>query len=368
MLYVGDSKMEALATRAEVAQAEDYYLLPLSHKGEQGQLLAEQVAQLLADETRELTEVYPLGTGEGVPPKLLAQAWETVRLQEGLVEGACFQWSERLLLVYSPTLAQSGYRGLEQRLERGEAQLQALTPTPGRGKRQFSDLTRLQAEAEAILNKHRLTEYLEVTYQQDVQERQVRAYKNRPARTETTIRYQLVLRRNESAIRTTYRTMGWRLLVTNAPPERLSLAEAVRTYRGSVPTIERDFARLKGRPLGLRPLFVQRDDHVTGLVRLLSLALRILTLMEFVARRSLQAEQDTLAGLYPGNPTQTTSRPTTERLLQAFKGITLSIIDLPGQHIQHVTPLTPLQNRILQLLRLSDSVYTGLALVEPNSS
>jgi transposase len=159
--------------------------------------------------------------------------------------------------------------------------------------------------------------------------------------------------------------MGWRLYATNAPPERLSIENAVRTYRGSVPTIERLFSRLKGRPLGLRPVFVHREDHLKGLIRLLSLALGILTLIEFVAQRSLQAEQENLAGLFPGNPTKETNRPTTERLLRAFKGIHLSIIDLPDQHIRHVTPLTELQNRILLLLRFSPTIYADLALLPP---
>ncbi len=162
-----------------------------------------------------------------------------------------------------------------------------------------------------------------------------------------------------------YRQMGWRCYVTNAPQLRLSLAQAVRVYRGGVSTIERIFSRLKGRPLGLRPVYVRRDDHLVGLVRLLSLALRILTLIEFQVRRELQAQQETLPGLYPGQPIRTTARPTTERLLRAFKGITLSIIDLPGQHIRHVTPLSSLQNRILQLLTFSDSIYTELAQLPP---
>jgi hypothetical protein len=68
-----------------------------------------------------------------------------------------------------------------------------------------------------------------------------------------------------------------------------------------------------------------------------------------------------LAGLYPGNPNQQTQRPTTERLLAAFKEITLSLVQLPGQTIVHITPLSPLQNRILTLLDLSPAIYTDLA-------
>lgn len=364
MLYVGDSKMEALATRAHIAQSGDYYLLPLSHKGAQGQSLSDAVAQVLADKST-LAAVYETDDEAVDETRLLAQGWETAQQRTFFLKETLLQWTERQLLIYSPRLAQSGYRGLEQRLQSATDKLLRLTPEPGRGKRQYQALAPLQEAVATILTRYRVTDFLEVSYTQQVQEHHVRRYGNRPAQVETSIRFQLHITRNEVAIQDAYRQIGWRWYVTNAPPTRLSMAQAVRVYRGGVATIERLFSRLKGRPLGLRPVFVRRDDHLIGLVRLLSLALRILTLIEFQVRQALQTQQETLSGLYPGQPTRTTDRPTTERLLRAFKGITLSIIDLPGQHIRHVTPLSSLQNRILQLLTFSDSIYAELAQLPP---
>jgi transposase len=357
LLYLGDSKMEALATRAHLVAGGDYYLAPLSLKGDQAELLTELVQEALAQE-QALVKVYR-EPGDDQPPELIAQGYETSRLQATLVADQWVEWTERVLVIYSPALAQSAYRGLESRLQRAEEKLLALTPAPGRGKRQYEELAPLQAEAEAILQHHRVTDLLQVTYQRQVSQRQVRPYKDRPARLEETVRYQLHLHRDETAIEAQYRTLGWRLYVLKAPVEQMSLAQAVLAYRGAA-HIERDFSRLKGRPLGLRPVYLQREDHLTGLVRLLSLALRVLTLTEFVARRSLAAENETLAGLYPGNPKQQTHLPTTERLLAAFKDITLSLVQLPGQTIVHITPLAPLQCRILYLLDLPTSLYTDL--------
>jgi transposase len=98
------------------------------------------------------------------------------------------------------------------------------------------------------------------------------------------------------------------------------------------------------------------------MVRLLSLALRILTLVEYVVRERLRTAGETLKGLYAGNPQRQTSRPTTERLLKAFKGITLTVVQLPEQMIRHATPLSDLQKRILSLLGLPRSTYEALAL------
>jgi transposase len=363
LLYVGDSKMEALETRAHLAHSGDHYLVPLSQKGDQQDLLAEQVDYVLTAKP-DLVSSYS-SEGEERQDVLMARGWESVRNQETVIAEELVGWQERLLLIYSPALAHSGERGLAKRLQSAEEKLARLTPAPGRGKRQYEELEPLQAEVTRILNQHRVTDFLQVTYHKQVEERNVRGYKDKPARTQTTIRYQLAVRRNQAAIQAAQRTMGWRLYATNAPPERLSLEDAVRTYRGSVPTIERLFSRLKGRPLGLRPVFVHREDHLKGLIRLLSLALCVLTLIEFIVQRSLQAEQESLTGLFPAILTKETKRPTTERLLRAFKGIHLSIIDLPDQQIRHVTPLSELQNRILFLLRFSPAIYADLALPPP---
>ena len=125
--------------------------------------------------------------------------------------------------------------------------------------------------------------------------------------------------------------------------------------------IERGFHRLKGAPLSLNPLFVKRDDQVTGLINLLSIAVRMLTLIEFVVRRQLKGNHEQLTGLIENNPKKSIDNPTTERLLKAFDKVTLTIVHLPDQVIRHVTPLTALQTRILELLGLSPAVYTNLA-------
>ena len=364
LLYVGDSKMEAVATRAHLVATGDYYLVPLSKKGEQKQLLAEKVAQAIADPDL-LTDVYARPKKRGEEAQLIAQVWETSREQQAVVAGRCIEWVERVALVYSPSLAQSGYEGLNKRLQNAITKLERLTTPPARGKKRYSELVPLQAKVDAILAQHRVSGLFKVTYHEKRTQRHVRAYRDRPARTEETVHYQLEFCQDEEAIAATLRQIGWRLFVSNAPAKRVPVTEIVPVYRKGTPTIERLFSRFKGRPLGLRPLFVRREDHLKGLFRLLTLALRILTLVEFVVRRSLQLAGEVIAGLYPGNATRTTARPTTERLLRAFQEVTLSIVEMGKQRILHVTPLSPLQNRILQLLKFSDSIYMDLARMEP---
>ena len=128
-----------------------------------------------------------------------------------------------------------------------------------------------------------------------------------PPRYEQQTRYIPKVQRNDEAIGTERISLGWRLYATNAPRQQLPFAKALEVYRAS-PSIERNFARLKGKSLGIRPLYVQREDHVKGMVRLLSLALRVLTAVEYVVRRRLARLDKSLNGLYAGNPKRQTQR------------------------------------------------------------
>jgi len=47
----------------------------------------------------------------------------------------------------------------------------------------------------------------------------------------------------------------------------LSLPQAVTLYRQEY-LIEQGFGRLKGQPLSVRPMFLQREDQIKGLIRL----------------------------------------------------------------------------------------------------
>ena len=77
--------------------------------------------------------------------------------------------------------------------------------------------------------------------------------------------------------------------------------------------------------------------------------------------KSSKRENAQLVGLHKENPKKATDRPTTERLLQTFSNITLTIIQFPDRIIRHITPLTPLQEHILTLLDLSPDIYCSLA-------
>jgi transposase len=174
------------------------------------------------------------------------------------------------------------------------------------------------------------------------------------------VRYEITgVFREESALREATWRMGWRLVATNQPAEELPFDEAIRLYR-KAPRIERQFHLLNDAPVGIEPLFVRLDDQIKGLTRLLSLCVRLLTLLEIVARRNLAEQKETLEGLYEGNPRQSTDQPTAPRLLKAFGHIDRVFLPLEGRILCYLTPLSPLQRKILSMLELDERIYLDL--------
>ena len=93
-------------------------------------------------------------------------------------------------------------------------------------------------------------------------------------------------------------------------------------------------------------------------MRLLSSALRVWTLLACVGRRQWATDGAQLAGLSAGNPQRDTDRPTAERLLEAFQDITRTIIQGPQQTHRRMRALSPLQQRVLEIVGLSSALYT----------
>ncbi len=363
LLFVGDCKMSALATRAHLQAQQQYYLTPLAQVGETAELLPAWI-EVGIKQGESLIAVLS-EDGEQV----LAQGYEVSRTC--VYEGR--SWQERVLVVRSHAYAQTQRRRLEERLEKAQAALLALTPPVGRGKRQITEAAALESTAEAVLVKHHVVGLLTYSFRRESEQTvkfvgRGRGGAKRPQQVSERVRYQLTaVTRNEETIADLVATLGWRAYASNAPQKRLSLESAVREYRHEY-HIEHGFARLKGAPLSIAPLFVKRDDQVVGMTHLLSVALRVLTLMEFVVRRSLHQQGATLAGLYKDNPPRATATPTAERLLHAFVPITLTQVQLPDQTIQHVTPLTPVQEQILRLLGLPADLYAALARKIPQTA
>ena len=365
LLFVGDCKMSALQRCSRYPAAGPVLFESAGADREHARGVGQRV-QTALDNPQLLQEVTRRTEHDEV--QVLAQGYTLTRECTATLDEWTGSWQERVFVVHSPNYAATRSQGLDKRLCSATTALLGLTPPPGRGKRQYRDEAALIKAADAILKTHRVEGLLH--YRMVRHGRRSLGYigrgrggEQRPTREIIGIRYQITaVESQEEAIAVLRKTLGWRANVSNARADVLSLEQAVLTYRHEW-RIERNFHRLKGAPLSLNPLFVKWDDQIAGLTHLLTLAVRFLTLIEFDVRRQLQDQQEKLVGLHAENPKKATDTPTTERLLKAFDNITLTIVHLPGQIIHHVTPLTPLQSRILELLGLSPTAYSALATI-----
>jgi transposase len=240
-------------------------------------------------------------------------------------------------------------------LAKAEAAVRDL-PTRKQGKKQLFHAELVRA-AEAIMAREGVEGLLRYTAQARMTTRQVRAYRDRPARQETEVYFAVEVCRDEARIEEKKREMGWQVYGTNAVA--MALPPVVWAYRGQY-RIEDDWSRLKGRSLGLTPVYLQDEERIQGLVYLLSLALRVLTLVEWAARERLRQERARLQGVYAGQPGRQTDRPSAELLLGVLKTISISVVEVNGRMHALLSPLTEVQKRLLELWDLPPDLYENV--------
>jgi transposase len=363
LLYVGDCKLMSLGNRAYIQAGGDYYLGPFSKSQISDQELEEYLRPVWSGE-QGLSAVYH-SNAEGEEEQI-AEGFQQEKEMKAIVAGKEIIWKERWLFVRSFMQAEATRMILQEHLGKAEIALKALNEHK-QGRQHFRDVESLRQAAEKIVRQHWVEGLLNLSYIEQIQERNVHRYGDRPAGIRIEREVTIAVSRNETAIEQAGARFGWRVYATNHLQERLPLAKAVLAYRQEY-LVEKGFARLKGRPLSLAPMYLQDDRRVTGLIRLLSIGLRILTLLEFSVRCELVENHDKLAGLYTGNPKRTTATPQAETLLAAFKLIYLTTVMIGDQIYLHVTPLSDLQQKILNLLGFSSDIYTRLATVFPKPS
>jgi transposase len=353
-LLVADSKAAALSTRATITGGGGRYLVPMPLTGEVPALLRTWV---LTPPVTPLPVVLPPTQDEPSKPRAVGLGFEVVRRIEGpTTTGQAVAWDERWLVVQSMAWAKRQQQALTARVERAEAELARFRVKKG----ERADA--VQERVDAILKRHDAADVLSVGVEETAIVQRRSGRRGRPSATTpveevTTYQVQVSIQRNAEALAEAQRLAGWRIYVTNSAIEDVSLVKAMALYREEW-TVEHGYHRWKGGWLPALPLFLHIEWRIRGLMLLLLIALQVLSLIEWQARRSLAAEQATLTGLVSGNPKMATAQPTAERLLRMFTHLHLLIHQVGGQRLSQVLEaLTPLQQRILHLLQLPATLY-----------
>ena len=345
-VFVGDSKASALATRAQIHQRGGLYCMPLSQTGHAPLMLKQWVLHPPTPVefirlSHQDEDDPPIGIGFEMR---LGKCWPSFDEAEQVT------WEERYLVVHSYAVAQKELARFETRLAKVETGLAQLAAKP------VADRCEVEQKAKALLKRHRLSDCFEIEM--------------RPSRltTRASVGQDCSSSANAKSLPSSFLLhfaplpehiqqkkllMGWRIYLTNASSEQLSLTQAIEHYRGQWQP-ERGFHRHKRGQLPALPIYFRNPDRIRGIMLVLSIALRLFCLLEYQVRRTLDETGSALAGLYDGNPRRTTKRPTTEALLKAFGNITL--YQLPDGS-ESITPLNPLQKTILKLMNVPEHIY-----------
>jgi len=352
--YIGDCKMGSLATRAFVAAGGDFYLCPLA----ESQLRRAERRELLGpvwEGTQTLEQVHRAGP-EGQPDELVAEGFGVDVELTANGDGREVHWAERRWLVRSLAYSQAQEAALERRLQRATTAISELVIRKRGKKRQFH--AELMKAAEEIVAREGVEGLLSYTATAVPAARPKRADGTPPTPQTEDVSFVMEVRREEGLIGQRKREMGWQVYATNGLA--LALTQVVWAYRGQY-RIEDDWSRLKGRSLGLTPLYLQDEGRIQGLVYLLSVALRVLSLVEWAVRERLHQAKTKLRDIYDGQPGRQTARPSAELLLKAMRAISVSVVEVNGQIHVLLSPLTPVQKRLLELWDLPPDLYDRVA-------
>ena len=352
VLVVGDSKMGDLPTRGHMVAHGSRYLSayrPIHATAE----IALWVDDALTHAATWLRiETVDRRTGE-VQLSAVIHSFERPQTWIDPATGQAHTWLERVLVVRA-TAYQAGMRRLrEQALERLTSELLKLAREPTRGRKRYGQ----EAELAEVVAKRIAEAKLEGVVQ--TARSPIRLRDGSTAWVVAAIWVDL------SAWQAMVERLGWQIYVSNTTPEQYDVPTLVAAYHQQ-PVHERTFSRLKTRNLHLRPVFLRDERRIAGLVWLLCLALRVLTLTEQRLRTALQEQGAELVGLNPASRTQATTQPTTERVIRAFRNLTVTVVTGEGWEQRHISSLNQTQQQILDHLGLPPDLYARLGLPPGN--
>jgi transposase len=272
----------------------------------------------------------------------------------------------------SPALTSEGYRLLWY-YSKGKAHLDAATRAANirRGlqdlgqlrdklhspRTRYREQTKIQEAVEGILNTHQVMEFVKVHIEAVPVETFRQNHRGRPGpdtqyTKQVRRRFDLKYEIDHAQLAAAERLDGVFPLVSN--DGQLSALELLHAYKRQ-PLIEKRFEQLK-TDFAVAPVWLKKVERIDALLGVYFLALLTEALLERELRQALKREGLDSLPMYPEG--RACRCPTVRRLIDVFDPIQRHEICQPGQTPTiAVTELTPLQCRLLQLLRIPVSNY-----------
>lgn len=355
LLYCGDCKMSSLDTRGYIAKHQDYYLTPLQMLTEALRRNLEEWVEKAINGDQQLSLVFRKS-------KLIAAGYELVREQRR----EDFVWAERLLIIKSMQWSQAQIEGLEKRLSTAINKINNLSSSSKSKK--YQKRKDLEKTVEGILKSYEVQGLLQVVYEKDESKKTYQRTERRNGKTRkgnytiSKVYYKISgIEKITEKIENEKRRTGWRIYVTNTPADILSTEGAILCYRDEW-KIEQQMHFLKDQPIGIRPLYVRKNEQLVGLTRFLTIALRVWTYLRTRVTLELQKEKRELSGVYKGVPTKKTKSPTGRIVMEAFDNISV----IWSKRKIHVTGMSENANLLLRYFGFPETLYVDCLSKKPS--
>ncbi|MDD3136257.1 MAG: transposase [Methanoregula sp.] len=230
-------------------------------------------------------------------------------------------------------------------------------------KKVLQNLNEVQAKVDTILKKFKVHDVLDVSIEQTSTPATKSKYGNKPERTIVPTVFHVTPHVEESAYQKAKELFEWHVYATNMSAEDLSFENVELSYRDQF-IIEHEFHRLKGVCLSLIPIYLQKDNRIDGLVKFLTIALRVLGLLEIPLHNSIKKRGSSLDGLFDYNPKKSLDKPKAERVLELFDEIHLSTMKVGKKIYSTITGLNEKHREILALMDIGIGVYERFGTIQ----
>jgi transposase len=350
-----DCKGGSRKIRGTVHQQGNYYLCPLSETQLPHNWKDTYVKPAIED-PQKLVSIHRENSKRQINE--IAQGYEIKRDMSINLASGTVEYKERLLVIHSPNHAKSGAMTIDGSITRSIDEINK-TNERKQGKKVLN-MDETRAAVASILKKNKVGQFIQVTYEEvdpsyesEKQTRKTRKTTKKPSAVH--IYAKAVV--NKELVDDAKKLLGWKIYACNKPAEDFTIEDAVQAYRDQYIIEKKGFGRYKGTVV-LEPMYLSRQDHIIGLIRLLSLGLKNLSMIETMMQEELKKRNEKLP-----DPKALTSRskasatPTAERIMQFLKGITMSFSMEDGKKKARVY-LNEYQKRILDLLGFPIEIYT----------
>ncbi len=345
-LYVADSKLCSSEAMGHIAARKGRFVTVVPH-GRKEDTFFRDWAQAHAPAWQDAERRK--GDRIGDPDRV----WRTFQAPVPSTDGY------RVIWVHSSDKAARDSATRSARIEAGLAAIDALQSRIESPKSRLKTRVAVEQAATAALAEARAARYVEFSVTESTEVSFLQERRGRPGEATRYRKSEKPVFRVEAKVRAENvaydaLTDGCFPLITN--DREMTPAEVLAAYRYQ-PNLERRHHMLKG-PQEVAPVFVENPHRIEALLLCHFLAMLTEALIEREIRTSMKAEEIAGIPLYP--ELRNCPAPSAPRILEIFNVAQRHHLVSNGEVVQVFEPeLTPLQQKVLELLHVPVSAYTS---------